>query len=379
LKSIMPFLVITVLFVLVRLLISSVPDGRIDLTNDPYVFASLDEKIATVSVVLLEYLRLILLPENLIFDYGYNHIPYTTFSNPKALVSIIVHVFLLAWCVYGVFKRKAVGFFLLAYLSGILLLSNLVLNVGPMMADRFAFFPSFFLIAAILLLIRDITHRWFPGKESVIVVILSVVAMPFAYVKSNARVLEWKDSLTLYRADLLKAPDSFRVVAFNAMEEIAIAENLSDSIAKQDKFRFAIGLMEKAYSIYPDYKNMYKEWGFAYYSLGNIDSAEWAWNRLKELFPSIQYNALNEELILNARFQEQMKIYNSSYEKKDYAFLASVLKKALNYKPAEAETWVILGKVHFLKGARDSANYAWREALRLDTANAEAKSLFLMK
>ncbi|MFM7726113.1 MAG: hypothetical protein ACKO7B_05400, partial [Flavobacteriales bacterium] len=260
LRSGIPFFLLTLLFVAIRLMISQVPDGRIDLTNDPYLFVSPDQKIATISVVLLEYVRLILLPQELIFDYGYRHIPYGSFADPIAVVSALLHLYLLVWGVLAVWKRNPVGFFFLSYLLGILLLSNLVLNVGPVMADRFAFFPSFFFIGGVLLLLVRISERFLPKKEIPIISLLLLIVVPFAYVKSAGRVREWKDNLTLYRADLDKAPNSFRVLAFNAMEEIALAEDMIDSLARKEKFRYGIGLLERAYAVYPDYKNMYKEW-----------------------------------------------------------------------------------------------------------------------
>lgn len=261
LRSSWPMAIIAAAYVALRISISQFPDTKVDLTTDPYFLATGMEKVATVSFVLLKYFQQILFPGDLIFDYGYRHIPYVTFSDPWVLLSVVLHIGLLCWAAIRCVKREPDGFLLAAYLGGILLMSNLIMPVGPIMADRFAYFPGLFLIVFLVVTIqRAASVRW-TLPSSLGLLLLFVVVTPFAYVKSASRVSEWKDNRTLYQADRLKAPESFRVLAFHGMEEIALAENITDSLARRERLIYGIRQLEEAYRIYPEYKNMYKEWG----------------------------------------------------------------------------------------------------------------------
>jgi tetratricopeptide (TPR) repeat protein len=120
---------------------------------------------------------------------------------------------------------------------------------------------------------------------------------------------------------------------------------------------------------------MYKEWGYACLRLNQLDSAEWAWNRFKQLSPESSYHELNRRLLNEARFQQYMSVYNAHYRDNDYAFLKTILNKALEYKPDDAPAWINLGKVYYLNQQKDSAVFSWRQALKSDTANVEAANL----
>jgi hypothetical protein len=221
LRHVLPFGVLTLVFVGVRLSISAVPDTITGLTTDPYFFASLSQKIATVSLVFGKYLLLMVYPGTLIFDYGYNHIPYVSFSNPKALFTLVLNSAILIFAARALIHRQLTGFLLLSYLSGILLLSNLFLNVGPIMAERFVFTPGFFLIVAVLLLLSSFIRKTNTLHPSQPLAILLMICMPFTYIQVTARNADWRDNATLYKADLQKAPDSFRVLAFNGIEKVS--------------------------------------------------------------------------------------------------------------------------------------------------------------
>jgi tetratricopeptide (TPR) repeat protein len=382
LRRSLPFILLTAFFLLIRLSISRMPDGQIDITNNPYFTATFSQKLATISVVLLKYLRLLFLPEFLSFDYGYNHIPYVSFSNAMACLSAALHITLLAVSIRMILKRNNSGFFLLAYLTGILLTSNLLFNIGPIMADRFVFVPSFFLIAGIFLMIEKICIAIKKPWETLITAGLIICFIVPAYSMTTARIADWKDNITLYHADMKKVPESYRVLAFNGMEEINLAQTLSDTAERNSQLKYGIQLMWQAYRIYPDYKNMYEQWGIAYYTLGETDSAAWAWTRLKELWPTKSNMNVYNKMIENAqqnkqneRFNELIKAYNDNFMKKDYVKLSKILNEALTYRPEESSVWNLLGRVYYIEGLRDSARFALTKAITLNPANKEAEDL----
>jgi tetratricopeptide (TPR) repeat protein len=146
---------------------------------------------------------------------------------------------------------------------------------------------------------------------------------------------------------------------------------------RAEKFRDCLQHFRTSYSIYTGYKLMYREWGFSYYSLGQLDSAEWAWNRFRELNPTSQYNAINDRLIADAKFRGHMQEYNQRYTQGDLKELSRILESALRYKPQDGPTLNLLAKVYFLDGKRDSAISCWERALRADSTLTEVRQYLI--
>jgi tetratricopeptide (TPR) repeat protein len=373
LKKAIPFALAGIGFVAVRISISSVPESSALLTTDPYLMATAGQKIATILFVLLEYLRLMVWPAPLIFDYSYNHIPYKSLTDTSVILSLILHLSLLLLGVWLTMKKRWMGIFVLAYLGGIVLLSNLFINVGPILAERFLFSPGLFLLGAILIGIGNVL----PKKVEIILPgLLLVSAIPCWSITVN-RNKEWKDNNTLYAADVKKAPDSFRTQAFHAMALAAVAEDIKDSTKRAASFRTCIQHFRAAYSIYPGYKLMYREWGFSHYSLGQLDSAEWAWSRFRDLNPTSRFNAINDRLISDAKFMGLMQEYNQRYTQGNLKELSVILESALRYKPQDPTTLSLLAKVYFLDGKRDSAITCWERALRADSTLTEVRQYLI--
>jgi Flp pilus assembly protein TadD len=190
-----------------------------DILSNPFVNASLSERYATVFLVLGKYLGLLVLPHPLLWDYSYRHIEVVDWASPLAFVSLVLHLLLAAYVVIRIRLRDVAAFGILFYLVSLFTVSNLVLPVGGIMAERFLFIPSlgFCLIVAHFLL--QIVRGAFPARRtrSISLTIL-FGALVFAYgTKTVLRNADWKDNLTLFRADILHNPTSVR--ARNALGE----------------------------------------------------------------------------------------------------------------------------------------------------------------
>jgi hypothetical protein len=53
------------------------------------------DRLATSTAALLDYLKLLLFPYPLVYDYSYNHIPVVTWTNLKTILSLAIHLFLI--------------------------------------------------------------------------------------------------------------------------------------------------------------------------------------------------------------------------------------------------------------------------------------------
>jgi hypothetical protein len=304
-----PLLFTILLFTFIRMNISDVPVTKPDIMNDPYLLATSHQKFATISLILGHYISCLILPLNQCIEYGYNQIPYVTFSNIYSIVSLLFHIALFIFSIAQLIKRKPMGFAIMCYLISIFILSNTVINVGPPMADRFLFIPSFFFVISITVLFTSLQSRIKkPYFQYTSLTILTCFVL-FSFVKVHARNKDWKNNETLYNADISKSPNSVRMLTYHGGMLVSQTDTIQDSLIKVNTLKSAIDDFEKAHSLYTSYANMYQNWGLTYFRINNIDSAEWAWNKLKELKPDSKFSEANAELIAK---------YNIGKKKTDY-------------------------------------------------------------
>lgn len=364
-------------FITWRLSISSVPDAGNTIMTDPYLMATIEQKFSTIIFILGRYLQNLFVPPYLSYDYGFSHIPYKSFFDFSVILSALTTFALIAISVFGIIKKKLYGAFMFSYLIGIFLLSNAVLQVGPIMADRFLFSPSFFFATAIVLMIAELSDR-FKGVKLAQAGMLALALLSIvSFNQVIARNADWKDNKTLYFADLPKVPESVRALAFCGTVVANELEEISDSLLRIEKAREAIAYFENAYQFYPDYANMYQDWGATYARINNIDSAIWAWNRLKDLNPNSINIKANEDYIKRYYYLNAIAKYNAALPQKDFKKLLSFQREAMSYDSTVTEGWLLLGKLYYLNGINDSARWAINMYLFVKPDDKAAKDLLI--
>ncbi|MFM7016321.1 MAG: tetratricopeptide repeat protein [Bacteroidota bacterium] len=374
LKSI-PFASVVIAYSFFRLSISDIPVSTIDIMNDPYLLATTQQKFATIFLILGKYLFLLFVPITQCIDYGFNQIPYVDFTHPATILSLTIYVGLSAYGVYCLVKRNPSGLFISSYLISIVLLSNAFVNVGPPMADRFLFAPSFFFIAFLMYLVIQISTKVSEKTFQYTSGSLLALFFVFSFIKVTARNADWKNNETLYQADINKSPNSVRMLSYHGGMLVTQTDSIQDSIQKSTILKLAVTDFEKAYSIYPSYSSMFQNWGVAYYRLNNLDSTEWAWNKLKQLKPDSKFIASNNYLLATARFNIWNKKYEAALPRQNFPELLALYSKAMTYYDAMPGSWVLLGQLYTVNNKKDSATWAWNECLKRDSTNEQAKKL----
>ena len=157
--SMLPYLVVVAVYALIRLHIVSgmAPHTELadnDIQINPYAYASHDEKVATEIATSLNYLKLLIFPHPLSADYSYNQIPYKDFSHPLVWLSLIVHLGLIAGFFYFLKKRNNILAFGIAfYLLNLLMICNLVFDIGATMGERLIYHASVVLVICVAYLL----------------------------------------------------------------------------------------------------------------------------------------------------------------------------------------------------------------------------------
>ena len=208
-QIILPFAVLALVYVILRgEFAGELGDrGTTSLMTDPLIHATSGERYATIFMSLGKYIKLLLLPHPLVYDYSYNQIPLVTWKAASAWIPLLIHVGLAAIVVYGVRKRCSITFVILFYLATISIYCNLVFPIGAILAERFLYLPSLAFCAVLGTLLAGATRPALPRGLGVVALGLIL----FAYsAKTISRNRAWKDNWTLVNTDIKNAMNSAR-------------------------------------------------------------------------------------------------------------------------------------------------------------------------
>jgi tetratricopeptide (TPR) repeat protein len=345
----------------------------------------------TKVVVLGMYLKLMFLPYPLLSTYSYNSIPFADFASIRFWLSLIAYGALLYFMVSRFLKdrKDPWAFGIMFYLATIFLFSNLPFLMGAELAERFAFFAS----AGTCLLIALAIEHWVLKAKAIDILQLKTskvltVLVPLCLLYGGwtfARNAEWKDNLTLYKADILRSPDDVRLyhnVASALAEELY--EEEKDSLKKLEIDNEALVYLRKGTVIYPGYSDLYVEMARIYDRKKIYDSAI-KYNTLAlKLTPNnfTANNNLGSVLLTAGRYREAIPYFYIAVQNNPnfkYAYLNAArcyqqlkqfdsaiynFRKVLEFEPENYDLYTEIGTSHFMLAKYDSAEYYFKLVLK---------------
>jgi tetratricopeptide (TPR) repeat protein len=181
--------------------------------DNPLVGADFLTARMTALKVLGKYLWLLVWPARLSCEYSYNQIPLFgwhlgSLEDWKALIG-------LAWCLalgaFGIwcYRRNRVVFFCIGFFFATLApTSNIFMLAGTIMAERFLYVPAIAFAILLVVAVRAASVR-FSRRGDVALAILAVLCLAFA-VRTFVRNFDWYDDETLYGANVISCPRSFK-------------------------------------------------------------------------------------------------------------------------------------------------------------------------
>jgi tetratricopeptide (TPR) repeat protein len=252
--------------------------------NNPYLYATPVQKLATEIGILLQYLKLLLLPHPLIADYSYRAIPYSSFSSILVWLSLIVYLGLASAMVWFAGKRHLLGFAIAIYLGNLLLVSNLLIDIGAPMGERLIYHSSLgFCIA-----LAWAASAWVTKSKTAIIATLGVVAVITvisAYVVID-RNKDWKNSEILFMTDVAKSPDNVLMNNNAAAGCMAQAKRTTDPALRKEWFTKAIAYFDKTIAIYPGHMLAHLNRGLSYFNMGQPYLALPDWDTVRKYNPT---------------------------------------------------------------------------------------------
>ncbi len=272
-----PFILVTGLYIFIRFQIignTSTTMPIKDIQVNPYAYASPEQKLATEIATPLNYLRLLIFPHPLSADYSYNQIPYKEFSHPLVWLSIIIHLAIIAGIIYFTYRRHSLAFALAFYFFNLVLISNLVIEIGATMGERLIFHASIGFVIAVVWLINWVYERIRQEKlKQFFVTSIMLLLVLISGYKVIARNKDWKNNETLYFKDIEVSPNSFLVNNNVGSLLINRSDFENDKNKRREDLQRGIGMLTKVLELQNDYLLGYFNRAIGYYKLGYPDSA----------------------------------------------------------------------------------------------------------
>ncbi len=373
-----PFIIITVLYMLLRFsIIGFVHKEITEVMNSPYLYATPMQALATKIFVLGKYIIMLFLPLKLNYDYSYNQIPYSNFGDWQVLLSIVVQLGLLIYALKEIRKKSLIAYGILFYFFSVFIVSNLVVDTGGVMGERFLFQASFgFLIAivaSISLLLQKISIEQKTLKP-ILISILIIIVLPLSY-KTFSRSKEWKNDKTLFIIDAVINPNSARTNNGAGTSYIFLGDEAKDSLLKASYYDSSVYLLKKALRIHPKYTDPYLNLGVAFNRKKMIDSAEFYWNIARSMQHTHPKLGEFDKVLVAEFLSEAAKIYQQG----DTTKAITCYRKAVMYGPGDYKTWYNLAGVYFTIHKYDSARICFEQTLKLNPKDEmAAKALNFM-
>lgn len=346
-----------------------------EVLNNPYYFCKDNmEKRATQIATSLNYIKLLLVPYPLSADYSFNTIPYEQFSSLKVWLSILVHLGITVIGLVFAFSKQnikhIISFAIAFYMLHLLMVNNLIFNIGATMGERLVFHSSlgFAIVMAMGLC-------WLANKMSgssgkmILMGMVSIITIGYAAVVIP-RNMDWKNDKTLFFKDIEQAPNSVLVLGNVAASYITMADMDTVIKTKHEKLHKAIGYLSHAIDIHPTFVAGYLNKGIAYLKLGDIDSAQLCIANVKKYYPNYPTLGSIYALIADTHMKNGWNKYGKFGK---YPEAIAEFRKGLEVDPNNAELWYNVGGAYYSNHQYKEAVEAWQHTLQIKPNYVEAQ------
>jgi tetratricopeptide (TPR) repeat protein len=276
------------------------------LSKEPISFGM---RMATIFVTLWMYVRLLVFPHPLTYDYYPYQIPLSDWSNPYALMALVIYLGIGLYAIYGLFKRKDMfSYAIWMFLIPLSVVSNIFFSIGTFMNERFIFISSI----GFVLVLAWIIYHYLPKlikNESKLRTAMLFVLVPVLLMysgKTMSRNRAWENDFVLFTTDVKVSYNSAKSTCSaggKLIEEAQKPEIKSDTALHNDYVRQAINYLERSLEIHPQYVDALNLMGNAWYEL-EMNTAKSLENYTEVLrlrpYHNIAYN--NSSIVINNAF-----------------------------------------------------------------------------
>lgn len=257
--SVVPLVLSSVIFIIIRGIIlgGNTTEPLPELMNNPFLFATPGEHYASVFYTLGEYIRLLIFPHPLTFDYYPFHIPLIAWSDIRAIVPLVFYIVIGIIAIIGFKKKTIISYSIAYYLCTLSIVSNIFFPIGAFMNERFIFVSSlsFCLVVAYFL---SYTLSQQVKKTNLYIGIVSAITVGIIAVytiKVIPRDTVWESDYSLFTTDVKTSHASAYGNLVAGKQFYFKAKKMEKGEKKEAYFNKAIKHLTKAVTIHEKYIN----------------------------------------------------------------------------------------------------------------------------
>lgn len=331
------------------------------LTN-PFFGATGAERIATVLLTWWKYLGLLLFPHPLTSDHYPGMIPVIGWNDLRAWASALIFIGAGIFALLNLRKRSLAAFGILFFLITFSVVSNLVINLGTPLNDRFLFMPlAGFTLLLSWALITGFERLGSPQAATTLgKVVLGLVLVAYAG-KTFSRNRDWKDDLTLFTHDVQVSDKSARCHVMTAKLLYDASTDITDSSIRKSYLSRAKDHLHRGLAIYPDYP-------LALGLLGLMEMDAKHYRAAADLYiQCLRIEPTEEVALINLNF-----VGRRLFEAQDHEGAELALQALKHFDPARPDPYLLLADMRMRTGRADSSIVLLDALLVLDPKNADA-------
>jgi tetratricopeptide (TPR) repeat protein len=276
------FIAVSGLFLLLKYAMIGTLSGSPPIETNIYPYKEMAERVPTAIFIFGMYLWKTIVPFRLLYDYSYNQIPGTSWSDPLVWVSFLAIGFLVYLALKNLKRQNVLSFGLIFF--GITLSVGLafVLLRGGIMAERFLYAPilGFSLVTCHFiwkLLPADTRSKktiydFKPAASKAFIGILAVLLL-FYSVRTIARNPVWKNNFTLFSNDIKYGENSALLLKHYGSELINMSVAETDKVKKDSLMDRGMAYVHKSLEINPKFSEAYFKLGYAYYQMRDYEKS----------------------------------------------------------------------------------------------------------
>jgi Flp pilus assembly protein TadD len=251
--------------------------GDVNVLNNSLMAAStISDRYATAVLILGRYLTLLVAPVRLSYDYSYNEIPVTNWSNPYVVLSLCAYLALAGIACAGLGRRRVSALGIALYLIPLSVSANIFVLLGSTMAERFVYEASlgFCLVLGLgLARMPSLLPKLPDARRRQIGVAAAGVILVLYGARTIARNRDWRDNESIFRAATEAVPSSFRAHGALAYTLQLQAEQATDARLKTQLYEQAITGYTRSLAILPANAELWYRLGYCLYQVGRRDEA----------------------------------------------------------------------------------------------------------
>lgn len=359
----LPYFGIMLLYFLIRIASIGFPyqHKELDVLNNPYLFATPMQKIASEIFILGKYLWMDFFPYPLASDYGFAQIPYSDFLNPFVWMSILAYMAIIFWGVRLLCKKDILAFPVFFFLLNLFMVSNFLINIGATMGERLVFHSSLGFVTILSYGIVSATNRFSKSRRSPVIITFLVIPVVLSGVETVNRNKDWKNNFTLFIKDVKTVPNSVKANDNAGAQYINLSETIKDTIPSDSIAHIGLKYLYKAIRLDDSDVGGYLNLGIAYCKLVDPDSAKYFWDIAKKIYagePHLPgyYSLLGKIFTYTGnRFAKHERYPRAIHE----------FELGIQCAPDNPDLWINLGGTFFNLHQYDSARYAWLKTAQL--------------